>query len=55
MADSQTVFPAASEFNIATVDGATYQVTSRYIGDVSFLDLLKQLLKRDLERQSECD
>ena len=50
MTDEKNTIPA-SEFHTTIVDGATYEVTSRYVGDVSFLDLLKQLIKRDLERQ----
>ena len=52
MAVTQTI-PPASRFHIVTINGATYEVTSNYIGDVSFLDLLKQILKRDLERPEE--
>ena len=43
----------SSKHHIVTVSGATYEVTSNYIGDVSFIDLLKQMLKRDLERPEE--
>jgi len=33
-----------------THKGATYTVTTYYTGSVTFLDLLKQLVKRDIER-----
>ena len=46
----QTVSPA-SLHRVITIDGARYEVTSNYIGKVTFLDLLKQMLKRDLERE----
>lgn len=39
-----------SQHHVITVDGATYEVTSNYKGEVAFLDLLKQMLKRDMER-----
>lgn len=52
MSEVQIISPD-SELHVTTVNGATYEVTSNYIGDISFLDLLKQMLKRDLERQSE--
>jgi hypothetical protein len=32
-----------------THKGAQYIVTARYTGHVTFLDLLKQLVKRDIE------
>lgn len=52
MAETQAIIPDR-DFHVTTVDGATYEVTSRYIGEIAFLDLLKQMLKRDLERQDE--
>lgn len=49
MTEIQTV-SSASQLHIETIDGSTYEVISNYIGKLSLLDLLKQLLKRDLER-----
>ena len=49
MNDVQTL-PPESRIHIETINGATYEVTSNYIGDISFLELLKQMLKRDLSR-----
>lgn len=49
MTEIQTVSPS-SQLHIETVDEATYEVASNYIGNISLLDLIKQLLKRDLER-----
>ena len=37
--------------HIVVIDGARYEVTSNYLGKITFLDLLKQMLKRDLERE----
>jgi len=39
-----------SLFHVEMVDGATYEVTSNYSGNMTYLDLLKQMLKRDIER-----
>jgi len=52
MTEAQTVSPA-SQLHIETIDGATYEVASNYKGDISLLDLFKQMLKRDLERPEE--
>ena len=49
MAETQTISKSC-ELNIVTVNGAIYEVNSNYVGNISFLDLLKQILKRDLER-----
>jgi hypothetical protein len=49
MTDTQTVSPA-SQLHVETIEGASYEVVSNYIGDISLLDLFKQMLKRDLER-----
>jgi len=49
MSEHNTVSPA-SKLNVVTVNGATYEVVSNYIGDISLIDLLKRMLKRDLER-----
>ena len=43
------VFPA-EQLHVQTIDGATYEVVSNYVGDISLLDLFKQMLKRDIER-----
>jgi hypothetical protein len=32
-------------------NGTAYEVTSNYVGEVSFTNLLKQMLKRDLEKE----
>jgi hypothetical protein len=52
MPDVQAL-PTISVVHIETINGATYEVTSNYIGNISLLDLLKQMLKRDLERTEE--
>jgi len=38
------------KFHVEIIDGATYEVTSNYNGNVSILDIFKQMLKRDVER-----
>ena len=48
---AEQVISPESRYHIETVDGARYEVTSNYIGKVTFLDLLKQMLKRDIERE----
>lgn len=45
--------PSTSQLHVEIIDGATYEVISNYKGEISFLDLLKQMLKRDLERPEE--
>ena len=50
MAEEKTVHQH-SETRIVTIDGATYKVTSRYVGNIPLLDLLKQMIKRDLQKQ----
>jgi hypothetical protein len=52
MTDTQTVSPA-SQLHVETIEGASYEVVSNYIGDISLLDLFKQMLKRDLERSED--
>jgi len=52
MTQCQTI-QSPSQFHVVTVDGATYEVTSNYKGEITFLDLLKHLLKRDMERQEK--
>lgn len=52
MTETQTI-SSASQLHIETIDGATYEVTSNYIGEISLLDLLKRMLKRDLERSED--
>jgi hypothetical protein len=42
--------PPTSQFHVEVIDGATYEVTSNYMGEISLLDLFKQMLKRDMER-----
>ena len=32
------------------IDGGTYELVSTYSGNISFLDLLKKMMKRDLEK-----
>ena len=49
--DTVKTVPAVSLCHVETIGGARYEVTSNYVGEVSFLDLLKQMLKRDLERE----
>jgi len=38
------------KIHVEIIDGATYEVTSNYNGNVSILDIFKQMLKRDIER-----
>lgn len=52
MTETQTVSPA-SQLHVEVIDGATYEVTSNYKGDISLFDLFKQMLKRDLERSED--
>ena len=52
MTQCKTAQPS-SQFHVVIIDGATYEVTSNYNGDMTFLDLLKQMLKRDMERQEK--
>jgi hypothetical protein len=47
---TQAIYPT-SLCHVEIIDGAKYEVTSNYMGAVSFLDLLKQMLKRDLEQE----
>jgi len=39
-----------STTNVKIIDGATYEVTSNYVGNLTLLELFKQMLKRDIER-----
>jgi len=41
--------------HVETIDGARYEVTSNYVGNITFLELLKQMLKRDMERDRRED
>ena len=41
---------SSPKHHIEIIDGATYEVTSNYVGDVSILDIFKKMLKRDIER-----
>jgi len=50
MTQCKTIQPS-SQFHVVTVDGARYEVTSNYKGEITYLDLLKKMLKRDIERQ----
>jgi len=38
------------ETHTETIDGTTYEVISHYDERTSFIDLLKWMLKRDMER-----
>jgi pyruvate/oxaloacetate carboxyltransferase len=40
-----------SQNHVETIGGARYEVNSIYVGEIPFLDLLKQMLKRDIERE----
>jgi len=44
--------PTTSQLHTQTIDGATYEVVSNYIGDIALLDLFKQMLRRDMERSA---
>ncbi len=37
--------------NIEEINGVKYEVCSNYIGEISLLELLKKLIKRDIEKQ----
>ena len=50
MTQHKTIQPS-SQFHVVTVEGATYEVVSNYNGKMTYLDLLKKMLKRDIERQ----
>ena len=50
----QTDFPMSLR-HVEIIDGARYEVTSNYVGKITFLDLLKQMIKRDLEREKSED
>jgi hypothetical protein len=50
----EIIVPPTSEVRKEVINGATYELTSNYNGDISLLDLLKQMLKRDMERL-ECE
>jgi len=50
MESVKTISPA-SQCHVETIGGARYEVTSNYVGEVTFIDLLKQILKRDMERE----
>jgi hypothetical protein len=39
-----------SETHIEIINGATYIVTSNYVGNITLFELLKQMLKRDFEK-----
>jgi len=51
MDNVQNVSPVTSKRHVEIIDGARYEVTSNYVGEITFLDLLKQMLKRDLARE----
>jgi hypothetical protein len=53
MGNAQTIVSPASLRHVETVGGAKYEVTSNYIGEITFIELLKQMLKRDLERERQ--
>jgi len=40
----------SSQSHTIKIDGASYYVTSNYIGKIPLLELFKQMLKRDIER-----
>ena len=48
--ETTNTVPPASQHYVETVSKAQYEVVSNYVGEITFLDLLKQMLKRDLER-----
>ena len=54
MEAAKTISPA-SRCHIETVGGARYEVTSYYVGEVTLIDLLKLMLKRDMERERPDD
>ena len=47
--------PPASQHHVEIVGGARYEVTSYYVGEVTLIDLLKLMLKRDMERERPDD
>ncbi|MCL2578790.1 MAG: hypothetical protein FWE32_02040 [Oscillospiraceae bacterium] len=48
--DENRTIPPTSVVHTEKVNGATYIVQSNYVGKITFLDLLKQMIKRDIER-----
>ena len=50
---SKQIISPTSLCHVEIIDGARYEVISNYLGSVSFFDLLKQLLKRDMERERQ--
>jgi len=34
------------------INGTTYKVTAKYVGSVQFIELLKSIIKKEVERQS---
>jgi hypothetical protein len=52
METAQAVSPV-SVSRVEVIDGAKYEVTSNYVGAIPFLELLKQMLKRDMEREKQ--
>jgi hypothetical protein len=51
MEEVQAAVSPASLRHIESIGGARYEVTANYVGEITFLELLKQMLKRDLERE----
>jgi hypothetical protein len=49
MTDTKAVSPE-NQLHIEKINGTTYELISNYKGKVALLDLLKQMLKRDLEK-----
>jgi len=35
-----------------TINGTTYKVTSKYVGQMKFIELLKLVIKKEIEKQS---
>ena len=42
--------PATTQVRSMEIDGAIYEIVSNYIGSIPLLELLKLMLKRDLEK-----
>jgi hypothetical protein len=52
MTETKTM-QAENERQTSAVDGTLYEVVPHYVGDVAFIELLKRMLKRDLELKME--
>lgn len=47
----QTISPTSCEY-IQVIDNTVYEVQSNYIGEIDFIDLLKKMIKRDIDKMN---